>query len=437
MKNNNNIKKILIIFSLIYIQYSIFFSDIYYFQRPKVSIFLPIYNKELYLENCIKSLRKQTLKDIQIIAVNDGSTDNSLTILKKLSKQDERIKIINNDRNHGLLYARAMGILNSTGEYLMNLDPDDKLLRGNDLENLYKTSNITKSDIVIYLIKRIAVNKSDINNFKYLDNNQLKLMDDHITNKLVKKDIFIKAYNEYKNEIFGGIWNFHEDNIWSYLVRKNSNSITILNKYIYSYKRNKDSLNMQMGNEIDFKNRFYRYKKFIEMNYKNSIEFSLKHSLYDANNYYNYTYKREIKTKIIRVLMNLLELYSKRIIIYKSINLVLNMISKNKIIIFYKTLEKKLAYHLCLLNLFKSSNLIKKSIISVNVSDIYNIEHIKNFIYSSDIIILLDNLINKNQIKTLLDEFKNNEIIALINTKTENYKQIITKKFHIYFCKYG
>ena len=108
---------------------------------PNISIFLPIYNKALFLNRSIKSIQKQTLKNIEIVAVNDFSTDDSLKILKKLYKKDKKIKIINNDRNHGLLYSRAMGILNCTGEYLLNLDPDDKFYNLRNLEYLY---NIVK-----------------------------------------------------------------------------------------------------------------------------------------------------------------------------------------------------------------------------------------------------------------------------------------------------
>lgn len=94
---------------------------------PKISIFLPIYNKGKYLKRSIESIQIQTLKDIEIILVNDCSTDNSLEILKEIAKNDSRAKIVNNNRNHGLLYSRAMGILKSKGEYLINLDPDDEL----------------------------------------------------------------------------------------------------------------------------------------------------------------------------------------------------------------------------------------------------------------------------------------------------------------------
>ena len=92
----------------------------------KISIYLPIYNKEIFLERSIRSLQKQTLKEIEIIGVNDYSTDKSYNILKNLSLSDKRIKIVNNTENKGLLYSRSMGVIKSKGEYIMDLDPDDE-----------------------------------------------------------------------------------------------------------------------------------------------------------------------------------------------------------------------------------------------------------------------------------------------------------------------
>ena len=126
--------------------------------KPKISIFLPIYNKENYLVNSIQSLQNQTLKDIEIVAVNDCSNDSSLEILTNLAKNDERIKIVNNDKNHGLLYSRAMGILNSTGEYLMNLDPDDVIYGEDSLEYLYNQSKIYNLDIISFYVKEKKCN---------------------------------------------------------------------------------------------------------------------------------------------------------------------------------------------------------------------------------------------------------------------------------------
>ena len=137
---------LLIIFSYNY--FDIIFKK--YIFSPKVSIFLPIYNKAKYLNRSISSIQMQTLKDIEIIPVNDCSEDNTLEILKKMAKNDSRIKIINNNKNRGLLYSRAMGIKNSNGKYLMNLDPDDKLEGPDNLEFLYNKVSQEKVDIISF-----------------------------------------------------------------------------------------------------------------------------------------------------------------------------------------------------------------------------------------------------------------------------------------------
>ena len=151
-------------------------------KNPKISIFLPIYNKEQYLIRSIKSIQIQTLKNLEIIAINDASTDKSLKVLRKLSKKDIRIKIINNDRNHGLLYSRAMGMKNSNGEYVMNLDPDDKFDDIDNLELLYNKAKISNSDLVIFLLKRIPLNKLEEEQCNYFNNMQL-IMDDFFNYK--------------------------------------------------------------------------------------------------------------------------------------------------------------------------------------------------------------------------------------------------------------
>ena len=158
---------------------------------PKVSVFLPIYNKEKYLIRSITCLQNQTLKNIEIIAINDGSTDNTLKILKKLSKNDNRIKIINNDRNRGLLYSRAIGIIHCKGEYLMNLDPDDKLDSNTNLEILYNTAKISHLDYIKFLLKRIPRNNFEIKICNFRNKIQLQIEDFIITNKIIKREIFL------------------------------------------------------------------------------------------------------------------------------------------------------------------------------------------------------------------------------------------------------
>ena len=91
----------------------------------KVSAILPVYNVENFLEKCMDSLVNQTLEDIEIICVNDGSSDSSLEILKSYEAKDSRITVIDCKKNRNAGYARNQGLKIARGEYLAFLDSDD------------------------------------------------------------------------------------------------------------------------------------------------------------------------------------------------------------------------------------------------------------------------------------------------------------------------
>ncbi|HEB9324507.1 TPA: glycosyltransferase family 2 protein [Campylobacter jejuni] len=93
----------------------------------KISIIIPIYNVEKYLDECLKSVINQSYKDLDIILADDSSTDNGLNIAKEYAKKDARIKIIHNEKNLGLLRARYEGVKVANSLYIMFLDPDDYL----------------------------------------------------------------------------------------------------------------------------------------------------------------------------------------------------------------------------------------------------------------------------------------------------------------------
>ena len=244
-----------------------------YKKRPKISIFIPIYNKENCIKKCIQSLQNQTLKDIEIIAVNDRSNDNSLCILNDLAKKDHRIKVINNDKNHGLLYSRAMGILNSSGEYLMNLDSDDELHDNESLEFLYKQTQLFNVDIIQFSVLFKVLNmtiKCWFNNkilyqpklykSNFFDNNEVN--DYLIWNKLIKKETFLKAYEIFKIAIYNGKWNYFEDDVWTILVNKYAKSKICLDKLIYIYNDNNNSLMHNRYTNIEFQNLLYRHEMY-------------------------------------------------------------------------------------------------------------------------------------------------------------------------------
>jgi hypothetical protein len=116
--------------------------------KPKVSVIIPIYNVQNFLIDCLDSIVKQSLKEIEIICVNDGSTDDSLSLLLNYSKIDNRIMIID-QRNRGLSEARNTGIKFSNGEFIYFLDSDD-CLRLNALYELYEYSKKYNLDIIYF-----------------------------------------------------------------------------------------------------------------------------------------------------------------------------------------------------------------------------------------------------------------------------------------------
>ena len=113
----------------------------------KVSVIVPIYNNEKYLKECLDSICNQTLTDIEIICVNDGSEDNSLKIIEEYKQKDNRIILINQD-NLGVSAARNNGIKIATGEYIGFVDSDDYI--DNDFyEKLYNAAKHNDSDMAV------------------------------------------------------------------------------------------------------------------------------------------------------------------------------------------------------------------------------------------------------------------------------------------------
>jgi len=115
--------------------------------KPFISIIIPAYNVEAHISRCIMSTIKQTLKEIEIIIVNDGSTDNTKTIIEELAKQDNRITVINK-QNNGVSSARNMGLNIAKGDYIQYLDGDD-WIEPNTCEEMYTLAKEKNLDIVV------------------------------------------------------------------------------------------------------------------------------------------------------------------------------------------------------------------------------------------------------------------------------------------------
>ena len=123
----------------------------------KISVIVPVYNCEDYLEESIKSILNQSFKDIEIICVDDGSSDNSLNILKDLACEDSRLKVFSQE-NQGSSSVRNFGLKNASGDYLYFFDADDFLVEY-ALEEAYSNAINNGSDIVVFKFDQYKDNK--------------------------------------------------------------------------------------------------------------------------------------------------------------------------------------------------------------------------------------------------------------------------------------
>lgn len=117
-------------------------------RKPKISVIVPIYNVEPYIDECMRSLVTQTLHDMEIICVDDCGTDKSMDIVRKYADTDNRIKIIKNKQNSGIATTRNVGLDNSDAEYIMFCDPDD-WFDVDMCKKMYDTITRDKTDIVM------------------------------------------------------------------------------------------------------------------------------------------------------------------------------------------------------------------------------------------------------------------------------------------------
>lgn len=152
--------------------------------QPIISVIIPVFNTEEYISNCIKSIIGQTLKNIEILCVNDCSTDNSLEILQKFAKKDNRIKIIDLKENKGVSNARNTGIDLAQGEYIYLIDSDD-WIDENYLEEMLKKIKETKSNVIInanFVKEYDNQNKKAYSKFSFLTKDFEKL-----SSKIIQK----------------------------------------------------------------------------------------------------------------------------------------------------------------------------------------------------------------------------------------------------------
>lgn len=212
----------------------------------KLSIIVPVYNVEKYLPKCLESLTNQTLKDIEIICVNDGSMDNSLAILKEFASRDSRIRIIDN-QHQGVAKTRNTGIEQSTGEYIGFVDSDD-YIDIDFFEKLYNSATKSNSDIAIASILKHK-NFFNIYNAKYTKEETAITIQDKIKLCEDKKHFFFYAWNKIyhsgfikENNIKFSEGQIYEDVMFAIKALYYSNKIISVYGTKYHYIEHENSL---------------------------------------------------------------------------------------------------------------------------------------------------------------------------------------------------
>lgn len=171
----------------------------------KISIIMPIYQAEEFLEDTITNFTKQKIDDMELICINDGSTDKSGEILEKLKEKYDFIKIINQP-NHGSGAARNRGIKEAKGKYIAFLDADDRFMDSNAINEMYTYAIKNNADIVCANLERVSVEFKSEGNFNYDNGNYTKFTE----------------YTQIKPQEYGIPWAFYK-NIYKkdFLVNNN------------------------------------------------------------------------------------------------------------------------------------------------------------------------------------------------------------------------
>lgn len=273
----------------------------------KVTVVVPVYNTEKYLKRCLDSIVKQTLKEIEIIIINDCSSDNSKEIINEF--KSENVQVIENKTNKGIGYNRNLGIKKAKGQYICFIDSDD-YLEYTFLEKMYNKAVRSKNDLVICNYNRVL---EEENNYKIiepdyyiegysdttLEKSPSLLNDVNLApwNKLYKKELIenikfpedlkyedaifvISAISESKNI------GFIEDKLNYYLIR-NKSETTVVNEKVFDILKILDLIYNKLNK-----------KKYFE-HIKNNLEYLFITVIFRYTLQQKYQINKDLKNKFI------------------------------------------------------------------------------------------------------------------------------------------
>ena len=189
--------------------------------NPKISVIISVYNREKFINSTLRSVQNQKMKDIEIIIVDDCSTDNSVNYIKEAQKIDPRIILLRNEKNMGSLYTKSKGIKNSKGKYVYTLDSDDMIAIDDYLTVLYEECEKGNYDFVECGYIQIDLKKKFIKRIHFFAF--------HLWAKLIKRELYIKIINQIGNDVLNRRIVQEDDTFIYYFLYRET-------KYKYIYK---------------------------------------------------------------------------------------------------------------------------------------------------------------------------------------------------------
>ena len=248
-------------------------------EDPLVSVILPCYNVEKYIEKCISSLLKQSFKYFEIVCINDGSTDSTLDIIEAFAKLDKRIKVINKE-NSGISSARNTGIDNASAGYICFIDSDDWVSE-NYLESLYNAIKKYNADISASTTIRWRKNRQKYR-VHYTEEKVYETLEDKVEICSVPKCCYV--WNKlYKTEIIkhhkfaDGV--YFEDMLWTPEILKNSGKLVTVPDTNYFYRVNKTSIVKEQPSDKKQEDSYNAHKFIIEFFEENGLYLDKKHKV--------------------------------------------------------------------------------------------------------------------------------------------------------------
>ena len=219
--------------------------------NPLISVVVPIYNTSKYLPRCLNSIINQTYKNLEIICINDGSTDNSLSILQNYAQKDSRIKITT-QKNAGLSAARNTGITKSTGKYITFVDSDDEISH-NMLEKLLVSLQKNDADISVCSFKEIYPD-GKITHFNKVSSAQTYTTEQSLKAMLQEQGFMLSAtmklfLTTYFKNIQFPIGKLHEDIGTTYKLIMRAHRVTFVPEELYFYHHHGESITSKKFDE--------------------------------------------------------------------------------------------------------------------------------------------------------------------------------------------